>query len=220
MNNRSILIVSIALGAAAFAPIARAQRRGGFASAPASRAGFARMRRAGGFFGGSGFSPYYDYDDAGIIEPAPTQVIFAEPPQPPPPAPKPSESLVLELQGDHWVRLTNYGQSQSGGPALEKVSALPPVNSPVLLRQAADSKPPAELPPAVLVFRDGHQEEIGRYLINGGTIYASANYWTSGSWTRKVPIAQLDVPATLKLNQERNTRFSLPSGPTEVMIRP
>jgi hypothetical protein len=30
----------------------------------------------------------------------------------------------------------------------------------------------------------------------------------------------LDVPATLKLNQERGAKFSLPSGPNEVMIRP
>jgi hypothetical protein len=51
-------------------------------------------------------------------------------------------------------------------------------------------------------------------------LYTSANYWTSGSWTRKIEIANLDVPATLKLNQERGSKFSLPSGPQEVVIRP
>jgi hypothetical protein len=72
----------------------------------------------------------------------------------------------------------------------------------------------------VLVFRDGHQEEVGKYTIMGSTIYISTDYWTSGSWTRKVQIAELDVPTTLKLNQERRTNFKLPSGPNEVMVRP
>ena len=72
----------------------------------------------------------------------------------------------------------------------------------------------------MLVFRDGHQEEITRYTIVGGTIYARANYWSNGSWTRKVPVAELNVPATLELNRERVANFSLPSGPHVVVIRP
>jgi hypothetical protein len=72
----------------------------------------------------------------------------------------------------------------------------------------------------VLVFRDGHEEEIGKYVISGTTIYTSADRWSSGSWTRKVQIAALNVPATLKVNQERGAKFRLPSGPNEVMIRP
>jgi hypothetical protein len=57
-------------------------------------------------------------------------------------------------------------------------------------------------------------------VIVGRTLYTTADYWTTGSWTRKVEIAELNVPATLKLNHERGTKFSLPSGPTEVMVRP
>ena len=76
------------------------------------------------------------------------------------------------------------------------------------------------LPPAVLVFRDGHKQEIEKYTIVGATIYTNADYWSSGSWTREVQIVELDVPATLKLNRERGAKFSLPSGPNEVMIRP
>ena len=91
---------------------------------------------------------------------------------------------------------------------------------PTTRRLTHAAKPPTELPPAVLVFRDGHQEEIGKYMITGATIYVSTDYWTSGSWTRKVQIAELDVPATLKLNQERGANFRLPSGPEEVIVRP
>jgi len=134
--------------------------------------------------------------------------------------PNPVESLVLELQGDHWVRITNYGQSETGGqssePGPERAANLPPATP----RRIPAAVPPSKLPPAVLVFRDGHKEEIGKYVIQGATIYTSADYWSSGSWTRKVQIVELDVPATLKLNQERSAKFSLPSGPNEVMFRP
>jgi hypothetical protein len=133
---------------------------------------------------------------------------------------------VLELQGDHWVRLANYGALQAGEQApqskSEHASNAPspaPTGSP-RRTQAATQSPSGELPSAVLVFRDGHHEEIGRYLIVGANIYANSDYWTSGSWTRKVQIAELDVPATLKLNRERGAKFALPSGPNEVMMRP
>jgi hypothetical protein len=128
---------------------------------------------------------------------------------------------MLELQGDHWVRVTNHGQSQieehASEPDATRTSHLP---SGAVLRQTQTAEPPGELPHAVLVFRDGHREEIEKYMILGGAIYTSADYWSNGSWIRKVQIAELDVPATLLLNQGRGAKFSLPSGPNEVMIRP
>jgi hypothetical protein len=118
------------------------------------------------------------------------------------------------------MRITNYGQSQTGGQSsqteLKPVSNLPTATP----RRVPTAEARSELPTAVLVFRDGHKEEIGKYVIMGATICTSANYWSSGSWTRKVQIVELDVPATLKLNEERGAKFSLPSGPNEVMIRP
>ena len=76
------------------------------------------------------------------------------------------------------------------------------------------------LPQAVLIFRDGHTEELRKYVIVGAILYTSADYWTTGSWTRKIPMVDLDLPATLKLNQERGAKFAVPSGPTEVVMRP
>lgn len=208
MNKRLIALSIVVLGALVFVSPAKAQRRGGFGSARAGR-GFVHVRRAGGFFDDSAFDPYLYSDYApGIIEAPPPQIVQIARPTSPAPVRNPPESLVLESQGDHWVRITNYGQSQSGGQS----GANP--------RGTQAAEPPGELPPAVLVFRDGHKEEIGKYAIVGPTIYASADYWSSGAWTRKLHIAELDVPATLKLNQERGAKFSLPSGPNEVMIRP
>ncbi len=71
----------------------------------------------------------------------------------------------------------------------------------------------------MLVFRDGHREEVRKYTINGDVIYASADYWSTGSWTREIPVAALDIPATLKLNAESGAKFALPSGPNEIVMR-
>ncbi len=224
MNNRLAVLPLAILTATLFVSPAQAQRHFSFASAPASHV---HQRHAHRFFAGSGYAPYYysDYDSGpGMIEAPPPMIVQTAQPASPAPVPNPPESLVLELNGDHWVRLTNYGQSQTGGPfsqsesehASGRSSAVPPATS----RQTLAAEPVSPLPPAVLVFRDAHQEEIGKYTIIGRTIYTSADYWSSGSWTRKVQIAELDVPATLKLNQERGAKFSLPSGPNEVMIRP
>jgi hypothetical protein len=62
-------------------------------------------------------------------------------------------------------------------------------------------------------------EEVDKYMIQGDALYTSADYWTTGSWTKKIPLAELDLPASLKLNKERGAKFNLPSAPNEVVIR-
>jgi hypothetical protein len=54
----------------------------------------------------------------------------------------------------------------------------------------------------------------------GDVLYEQSNYWTSGSWTRKIPMADLDLPATIKANQQRGIVFKLPAGPNEVVLQP
>lgn len=182
-----------------------------------------RPHRGTGYYGYPYFyPPFYDsdyYSRPAPQEAPPTRVIVVENTQPrveapPPPPPK---SLVLERDGDHWVRITDSGQIELGPKAKKKGAGEAASLRPAL---PLESAPPRKLPPAVLVFRDGHQEEIARYTIIGRTIYASTNYWNNGSWTRKVPIAELNVPATLKLNQKRGSGFSLPSGPSVIVVRP
>ena len=100
-------------------------------------------------------------------------------------------------------------------------------NSPVGYAENAKSdvvtknSPPArELPPAILVFRDGRQQEINSYTIMNGTIFTRSDYWITGSWNQKIQIADLDVPATLRQNQQRGLNFNLPSSANEVIVRP
>jgi hypothetical protein len=150
---------------------------------------------------------------------APPEESVAQPARAAPPE-KVTHPLLLERQGDQWVQVTAYSQlpaaAQAASPANVKAT---PSRAVVPSRHEA-AEPPRELAPAVLVFRDGHEEEVKNYTIIDKTLYTRANYWTSGLWTRKIELANLDVPATLKLNQERGSKFSLPSGPQEVVIRP
>lgn len=116
---------------------------------------------------------------------------------------KPINPLLIELQGDHFVRLTD---SQ--------------VNQPLAGSAQSPGQQRPELPPAVLVFRDGHRQEVSSYSIIGPALYASGSFWTNGYWTQKVLLADLDLSATLRANQERGVKFVLPSAPDQVVTRP
>lgn len=170
--------------------------------------GFHRRGFRHGFFNGpylypgyfSDYYPDYSYDY-----------------EPPPPAPAPESAAapqfkqepvaapaLLELQGNQWVKVTSFTMGQ--------------VSSSATAAQTASVE--KEIPPAILVYRDGHTEELTSYSIIGDSIYTKSDYWSSGSWTRTIQIADLDIPSTLKQNQQRGVKFELPSGPNEIMIRP
>jgi hypothetical protein len=78
-------------------------------------------------------------------------------------------------------------------------------------RPSADDAPPApEAPPdpTVLVYKDGRKLEVGNYAIVGQTLYDL----TPGH-PRKVALADLDVDATQKLNDDHGVTFQLPPTP-------
>ena len=60
-------------------------------------------------------------------------------------------------------------------------------------------------PPTVLIFRDQHQREIRNYAIVGSTLW---NFMPQR--TEKIPLAQLDIPATEKANDDRGVEFHVP----------
>jgi hypothetical protein len=80
-------------------------------------------------------------------------------------------------------------------------------------REARESQPSgapqarsqAELQPTQLVFRDKRTEEVQNYAIVGQT------FWVFGEQrARKIPLADLDIPATKKANDDRGVEFQLP----------
>jgi len=168
--------------------------------------------------------PYFDSDygyDAEQAYPPPPPGVAGPATAPAPAAlAPPIEPLLIEWRGDHFVRMTlseKAAADEQGGPDYSEKST---PRSSVPGRKDAVQPPPREFPPTVLVFRDGRKEEVSSYTIMSGTIYSKADYWSSGSWTKKIQIADLDVPATLKLNQERGLKFELPAGPNEVVVSP
>jgi hypothetical protein len=76
------------------------------------------------------------------------------------------------------------------------------------------------LPAAILIFRDGHSEEVRDYTIAEGILYARGDYYTDGYWNKNIDLATLDVGQTLQANATRNVKFVLPSSPNEVITRP
>ena len=74
-------------------------------------------------------------------------------------------------------------------------------------QQPAPLQPVADQPSTVLVFKDGHEQEVKNYAIIGATLYD-----LSEGRTKKVELAQLDLSATVKHNDDRGVSFQLPAG--------
>jgi hypothetical protein len=62
------------------------------------------------------------------------------------------------------------------------------------------------LPATVLVFRDQHQQEIRNYAIVGQILWNFAS-----QHTQRIPLADLDLAATEKANDDRGVSFRVPS---------
>ena len=69
----------------------------------------------------------------------------------------------------------------------------------------SETQPEAPVSPTVLVFRDQHKEEVSNYAIVGQTLWSF-----SAQRTKKIPLADLDVPATQKANDDRGLAFHVP----------
>ena len=69
----------------------------------------------------------------------------------------------------------------------------------------AHSRKPEQEPATALVFRDQHVEEVRNYAIAGETL------WVLKEQTaKKIPLAKLDLPATVKMNDDRGVDFQVP----------
>ena len=73
--------------------------------------------------------------------------------------------------------------------------------------QPSTPEPVAEQPTTLLIFKDGHQLEIGNYAILGSTLFDL----TPGH-PRKIALAELDLSATIAQNDDRGVDFHLPTG--------
>jgi hypothetical protein len=122
------------------------------------------------------------------------------------PANDPTQPLMIELQRGRYVRVAS---NPADGDAL-----------PLTLTSSTAVVPSHDLPPAILIFRDGHSEEVRDYTIADGVLYARGDFYTDGYWNKKIDLSVLNLSQTLQTNAARSVRFVLPSSPNEVITRP
>jgi hypothetical protein len=69
-----------------------------------------------------------------------------------------------------------------------------------------ETTPTPDQPQTVLVFKDGHQLEVANYAIVGSTLYD-----LTGGRHHKIALAELDLNATAKQNDDRGIDFQVPA---------
>jgi hypothetical protein len=72
--------------------------------------------------------------------------------------------------------------------------------------QPREEERAAALPATALVFRDQHVEEVRNYAIAGGTLWVLNDQQTG----KRIPLAQLDLDATARMNDDRGVDFQVP----------
>ena len=70
--------------------------------------------------------------------------------------------------------------------------------------EAAPVREVLPIDPTVLVFRDGHRQQVTNYAVMGQTLYVFDDH------RQKILLRDLDLPATVKVNDDRGVEFQLP----------
>lgn len=115
----------------------------------------------------------------------------------------PDENADTDDDADYQGGPTVFDRRGSGAD-----SYIPPVETvptPHADQLAEDTAPQ---PATLLVFKDGHQLELGNYAIIGAILFDL----TPGH-SRKIALADLDLEATRKQNDDRGVSFQLPPPP-------
>jgi hypothetical protein len=93
----------------------------------------------------------------------------------------------------------------------------PPASAPAEASSVTDTSvadrpqalPEPAQPDTVLVFKDGHKQQVSNYAIVGASLFD-----LSSGRRQKIAISDLDVAATQKANEDQGIEFKLPTLPT------
>jgi hypothetical protein len=148
--------------------------------------------------GGSYYPLYvpYAYPVAVAEEPQPEE----EEIEPDPPAPTIFENRASSARAP--ADNSRYGTHYLDAREKQKAAPEPEVSE---NRAAPATTPARELIPVVLIYRDGHEQEVRNYAIVGQTLYDLGTFVA-----HKIPLSALDLPATIKANDDRGVEFVLP----------
>ena len=137
--------------------------------------------------------PVYSYPTAFYSD-------YSQPPEPQPAQPPVTVQIVMPQQPP--VQTASDEDSRYGTHYLDQREQQRRQRAP----EPSEAAEPSNIPPTVLVFKDGHRQEVRNYAIVGQTLYAM-----EGFTTQKILIALLDLKATVKANQDLGLEFNLPS---------
>ena len=121
-------------------------------------------------------------------------------------------SLVVGVMEPAYIPYAPQPDDES----LDADASQPPMMPPAVQQAAGrDSQadvqaeePVSAQPSTVLVFKDGHQSDVLNYAIVGDTLFDFAE-----GRTRKILLADLDLKATQKANDDRGVDFQIPPAP-------
>ncbi len=120
-----------------------------------------------------------------------------------------SYSQNQQLQDYEMQVMNNQQQIEQRLEALENRmdalltrKSLPP---PVRQQSGAEQSKAEPSPALVLVYRDGHTQEVHNYAIVGQTLWV-----LNERQAKKIPLSELDLGATRKANQDRDIDLALP----------
>ena len=200
---------------AALAPCVNAQRTG-------TPVAHQHMNRSSAIFFADPFYADAFYHEGSPLAPQPPVIILQAAPAPATiemPATPTAQPLMIELQAGRYVRVSGEESSNVEMKVIDSATTNPVLAKTHSEKAITSETRPAAIP-AVLVFRDGHREEVSEYTIADGNLYTGSDYYTSGSWNKKIALSFLNLPETITANQSRGTKFQLPTAPNEVIIRP
>lgn len=158
-----------------------------------------------------GFLPYayaypysYPYDPSGYTAYAPgtfDNLPYPGYPYPAGYAPYPTNGYAPAAQSYASATSSSAPSAPASppAPAAQQQSAAPSAGGVTTVNGSGEKSDPT-----VLVFRDGHRQQVDNYAIMGSTLFV-----LSGERTR-IALAELDVPATMRLNEERGVEFHVP----------
>jgi hypothetical protein len=161
-----------------------------------------------GLYSDAVYAPAYGVPPAIIVMQAPAAA--ADPERTAPPA----QPLLIELQGNRYVRIS--GDETSGTQMIDQDSTARGVIS----ASAAKPTPAPEQISTLLVFRDGHHEEVSDYTIVGGILYSAGDYYAGGMGNKTIQLSALNLTETVASNRSRGVAFRLPRAANEVIVGP
>jgi len=163
--------------------------RGGFPAHPNSSQNSHHRPNNGALgWGGVYAAPYYGYYDSGsdaADDPSADQYNGGP--------------TIFDRRGSGVTAPPAQYQSRASSESEQPESASDPATQP-------DPASASDQPQTVLVFKDGHQLEVANYAIVGSTLYD-----LTGGHRQKIALADLDLTATAKQNDDRGIDFQVPA---------